>query len=115
MATFVPQHPMPAHTIIEQLCIDACRRHVWQLVIAPTDPIVQDLLMFNILLPNAPRTVHARLGALAMQDANFLVFDLHTGSLGAPPFVVVTRNHGELCHGLTQLVLDWELMFTHLG
>ena len=103
-AVFIPHHPPPTTTLANQLHIDVCRVYVWELLIPPNDPIIQERMIFGIQLPNVPCLVCAQLGMVVMRDQNLIVFQLVTDYPGAPPLIAVARN---LCtahpYGLTQL------------
>jgi hypothetical protein len=116
---FAPLHPAPATTIADQLRINACCMYVWQLLVTPTNPIVQERTTFEIQLPNVPHTIYARLGALVMHDPNLFVFQLIADYPGAPPLIAITRTHDETLGGFTQLVpaiyTDPGITFVYLG
>jgi hypothetical protein len=116
---FVPRHPQPASTVLEQLKIDAHRVYVWQLLVSPEDPIIRERLMFGIQLPDTPHVVYAQLGVIVMRDPHHAVFTLVTHNPGAPPLVLIARDGGQEFVDLTRLVRDpfagMDLTFINLG
>ena len=119
ISTFAPQRPLTAFTALDQIRIDACHVHVWQLLVSPRDPIVTERAIFQIQLSTFALPVLVQLGVVVMADHIHTVYRLHANHIECPSTVLVSIHPGHIAD-LTRLVPivlghDLGLTIVHIG